>query len=229
LGPLATAYFVELVVKMTDVQFDYDHIPMTIYNKPSIPDRTAYILGKSKESPLDAIVFWGKALAAQGADYIAIPCVTAHFFYEELSRAVEVPIINMVSETGDYLKENGMERIGLMATDGTIAGGFFQKGLESLGIHVEVPSPQGQEQLMNIIYGGIKANHAFSMDDFYGVAKELRDKGAQVIVLGCTELSLILRDNAIGPGFLDATAILARKSVLLCNNRLKKEFIHLIT
>ena len=82
---------------------------------------------------------------------------------------------------------------------------------------------------MGIIYDGIKANKPFAMDDFCMVEKELRDKGAEVIVLGCTELSLIRRDFAIGTGFLDAMEVLAQKSVMLCSGKLKEEFNDIIT
>lgn len=229
MGPLATSYFFEMVVKMTDAQFDYEHIPMVIYNKPDTPDRTNYILKKNTESPLNAIMLMGKTLERQGVDYIAIPCVTAYYFYKELSEKISVPIINMISETASYLKDRKIQKVGIMATNGTIAGGFLRQGFESLGISVEEPSGKCQDKLMGIIYDSIKANKPFVMDDFCMVEQELRHKGAEVIVLGCTELSLIRKDYDIGTGFLDAMEVLAQKSVLLCSSRLKKEFYNLIT
>ncbi len=229
MGPLATAYFIEMVVKMTDAQFDYEHIPMVIYNKPDTPDRTKYILDKNMDNPLCAMMSLAKALEEQGVHYIAIPCVTAYYFYKELSEGIKIPIINMVDETAAYLKNRKIQRVGIMATNGTITGGFFRQGIEDLGIKVVEPSGKCQDKLMGIIYDGIKANKPFAMDDFCMVEKELRDKGAEVIVLGCTELSLIRRDFAIGTGFLDAMEVLAQKSVMLCSGKLKEEFNDIIT
>lgn len=226
---MATACFIEMVVKMTDARVDSEHIPMIIYNKPSIPDRTNFILGKSKDNPFIEIAEIGKALSCQGVDYIAIPCVTAYFFYKQLCQQIKVPIIDIIRETADHLKENGIGRVGLMATDGTILGGFFKKGLEEQGIEVVQPSADGQKHLMNIIYNGIKANMPFAMEDFNAVKKELVDAKAEVIILGCTELSIIHRDYNIGPGFLDVMEVLARKSILLCGGQLKKEYLCLIT
>ena len=214
---------------MTDARVDREHIPMIIYNKPCIPDRTNFILGKSKDNPFIEIAEIGKALAGQGVGYIAIPCVTAYFFYEQLCKEIEAPIIDMIGETARYLRESGIGRVGIMATDGTIAGGFFKKGLEEQGIEVVLPSVSRQKLLMNIIYNGIKANMPFAMEDFKAVKNELLDAKAEVIILGCTELSIIHRDYDIGPGFLDAMEVLAQKSVLLCGGRLKKEFLSLIT
>ena len=229
LGPLATACFIEMAVKMTDARTDSEHIPMIIYNWPGIPDRTGYILGKSSENPFIEMARIGKTLSGQGADYIAIPCVTAYFFYEQLCKEVDVPIIDMIGETARHLRDNGVRRAGLMATDGTVTGGFLRKGLEQQGIEVVQPSAGGQKLLMDIIYKGVKANMPFAMDDFNAVKKELLNAGAEVIILGCTELSVIHRDQDIGPGFLDAMEVLAQKSVLLCGGRLKKEFLNLIT
>lgn len=229
LGPLATACFVERVVKMTNARSDSEHIPMIIYNRPYIPDRSSYILGRSRENPFDEMAKIGKSLAGLGADYIAIPCVTAYFFYDKLCDEIGVPVIDMIGETAQHLKENGIRRAGLMATDGTITGGFFKRGLEQYGIEVIQPSAESQKLLMNIIYKGIKADMPFSMDDFNAVKNELFNAKAEVIILGCTELSVINRDYNIGPGFLDAMEVLARKSVLLCGGELKKEFLCLIT
>ena len=85
LGPMATAYFLELMVTMTDAATDQDHPKMIIMNVPTVPDRTAYILGRSTESPLEPMAALGQQLKALGADIIATPCITAHYFHSDLS------------------------------------------------------------------------------------------------------------------------------------------------
>lgn len=228
MGPLATAYFMELVAKMTDARADNEHIPMIVCCRPDTPDRTSFIVGKSKDSPLDAIISAGRLLAGQNVEYIAIPCVTAYFFYRELQDRIAVPIIDMIYETAACLREEGIRKVGLMATDGTIASGFFKKGLNEQGISVVEPSSAGQERIMEIIYGSIKANKPVLMDDFVSVENELREHGAQAIILGCTELSMIHRDYPLGSGYLDAMEVLARKSILLCGGRLNSKYKHLV-
>ena len=228
MGPLATAYFMELVVRMTDAGADCEHIPMIIFNRPDTPDRTSFIVGKSGNSPLEAIIKVGNQLADHQVDYIAIPCVTAYFFYQQLKEGIAAPVINMIEETAVCLKQEGIQRVGLMATDGTISSGFFREGLKHHGISVVEPSAQGQKRVMDIIYGSIKANQPVKMEDFNVVEKELRENGAQAILLGCTELSMIHRDFPLGSGFLDSMEVLARKSVLLCEGRLKKEYERLV-
>ena len=129
MGPIATAYFMELVIRMTDALRDQEHLDMLVYSVPSVPDRTGFILGQSAESPLPEMIRVGNALAAQGAERIAIPCVTAHYFYRELEARIPVPIINGLAQTVEHLKQRGVEQAGIMATDGTIAAGLFREAL----------------------------------------------------------------------------------------------------
>ena len=229
LGPIATAHFMELVIRMTDAQTDQEHLDMIVYSFPSIPDRTGYILDNTKPSPLPPMVAIGEKLAQQGADHIAIPCMTAHYFHQELSDGIATPIINGIAETVRHLKENGITRVGIMATTGTIRTGLFRRELERQGLEPLIPSAQRQEDVMHLIYSNIKANRPPEMERFHAVRRELQDMGAQAIILGCTELSLIKRDEAIGPGFIDAMEVLAQQSVIRCGGALKAEYQCLIT
>lgn len=229
LGPLATTHFMELVIAMTDAATDQDNVDMIVYNFPSIPDRTGYILGSNLRSPLPGLLSVGRSLARQGADCIAIPCMTAHFFYEELCAAIPAEILHGVRGTVQHLKEQGVTAAGVMATDGTLASNLFIRELIDAGILPVLPSDDRQEDVMHLIYRNIKAGIPVEMERFYRVEAELREKGAQVIILGCTELSMIKRDHPIGPGYLDAMEVLARQAILNCGGKLKAEYHCLIT
>ena len=91
---MATAYFMELLTRMSDAKTDQEHMEVIIYSKPSIPDRTGYILGKSEKSPLPDMLSVGEKLRTAGAELLAMPCITAHYFYEELEKRLGVPVIN---------------------------------------------------------------------------------------------------------------------------------------
>lgn len=229
LGPAATAYFMDLVIRMTDANADQEHLEMIVHNCPSIPDRTGYILDNSKPSPLPAMIRIGQQLAKLGVGYVAIPCMTAHYFYDELKAGISVPIIHGLAETARFLKESGITKAGIMATDGTIASGLFHRALEAEGIQPIVPSPERQADVMHLIYNNIKANLPAEMDRFHAASHELKESGAQAIILGCTELSLIKRDHPIGAGFIDAMEMLAQQSILRCGGKLKEEYKYLIT
>lgn len=228
LGPMATAFFMQMVIEMTDAAVDQEHIEMYIHNCPSIPDRTGYILGKSSENPCRPMSEVGKNLATNGAEVIAIPCVTANYFYRELSEAIPVPIINIIEETGAYLSARGIKSVGLMATDGTVSSRLFQGILETAGIHVILPDEDGQKDVMHLIYENVKASKPVELNRFERVSEELRTKGAEVLILGCTELSMIRRDYKIGAGYLDVMQLLAKCAVERCGT-LKEEYKELIT
>lgn len=229
LGPIATAYFYELIIRMTNAKKDQEHMEMLIYSKPAIPDRTEYILGRSKDNPVYPMQEIGKALVELGAEYIAIPCITAHYFYDKLSESIPVPMIHIVKETALHLKQHGIQRVGIMATEGTISSMLFQNELERIGITPMIPSKEKQNMVTHLIYQNVKANLPIEIDKFKLVADELFSNGAEVIILGCTELSLIKRDFDIGAGYIDAMEVLAMRSIVLCEAELKEEYRSLIT
>lgn len=229
LGPMATAYFMELVTDMTDAATDQEHLQMLIYSAPSIPDRTRYILDNTSENPLPEMLRIGKFLAQQGAQNIAIPCVTAHYFFEKLESGIPVPVINGVRETALHLKNHGITKAGIMATDGTVKSRVFHRELEKQGIEAIVPSADRQADVMHLIFDDIKAGKPADMTRFAGITKQLQENGAQAIILGCTELSLIKRAHTIGPGFLDAMEILAQQAILQCGKPLKEKYRSLIS
>uniref|UniRef100_UPI0040577E09 aspartate/glutamate racemase family protein n=1 Tax=Acetatifactor sp. TaxID=1872090 RepID=UPI0040577E09 len=228
LGPMATAYFLQLIIEMTDAATDQEHIEVLLHSKPQIPDRTKYILGQSTKNPMPQLLEIGRALAEQGAEVIAIPCITAHFFQRELEEKIGCPIVHAIEETARYLQTEHVTCVGLMATDGTIQSKLFQTVFAKYGITCVVPEESGQSKVMHIIYDNVKAGLPGEMDLFESVAEELFAEGAEVVLLGCTELSLLKRDDKLGKGFLDVMEVLARQVVLSCAS-LKKEYEHLIT
>lgn len=227
LGPMATIYFMELVVKMTKANADREHIPMIVYNYPETPDRTEYILDNTKPNPLGYILDMGKNLKEQGALYFAMPCITAHFFGEDINKELGDGFINMIEETAIYLKQKGIEKVGLMATDGTIKCRVFEKTLNAYGIEVEVPSSEGQKKVMDIIYNQVKAGKEVDIDELYEVKAELKNKGAKLFILGCTELSVIKGNYSLDCEFLDVLEILAKRSVELCGATLSDKYDYL--
>ncbi len=228
LGPMATAYLMELIVDMTDAKTDQEHIDAIIFNRPGVPDRTAYILDPSKPSPVPPMVDMAQKLENLGVCAIGTPCVTAHSFHEDLQSSVNVPFIHMVQETAAYLKAAGCKKAGIMATSGTVHMGLFQKALTDIGLDYALPDKAMQENVMSLIYDNVKAGIPADMDKFRAVSEALRSDGCDAVILGCTELSIIKRDNEIGPGYLDALEVLARAAILTCGKKVKTEYESLL-
>lgn len=215
-GPMATVYYMQRVIEMTKAGCDQEHINMLVFNDCDIPDRTAFITEKSPDNPLPVMVEDAKRLEAAGCEFVVIPCNTAHYFYDELEQAVEIPVVNIVEETIRYAKARvqDLSCVGIMATTGTIVTGTYQKYAERAGLSYAVPDENEQNLLMQIIYDGVKAGKPVPRADFDRVANHLRAKGAQCLILGCTELSVLKRDLPINdPDVLDSIDVLASETV----------------
>jgi aspartate racemase len=114
LGPAASVYFYQLITQHTEALCDQDHLDIVLISKASIPDRTEYILGISADSPLPAMTEGVKKLAEAGAQIIAVPCNTAHYFYDEIERISPVPVLNIVKETVSLAQSAGIRKLGIM-------------------------------------------------------------------------------------------------------------------
>lgn len=229
MGPMATAYLLQLIIEMTDAKTDQEHLDVIVFNRPAVPDRTAYILDNTKPSPLPVLRDAAQKLTGLGAGVLCAPCVTSHYFYEALSGGIPVPFVHMLRETAEELRRAGKRKTGVMATTGTVRMGLFQSALGEAGIEAQLPSPACQELVMSMIYDEIKAGKPASPEKFQAAEEELYAQGCDSIVLGCTELSLIKKSAPLGPGYLDALEVLSKRCVQLCGGALKTEYENLLT
>ena len=219
LGPMATVYFYELLTALTDAKSDQEHIDMVISSRATTPDRTAFILGESKINPIDDMIEDAKKLVAFGAEIIAIPCNTAHYFYDQLAAAVNVPILNIVEESVACLKNDGVRRFGLLATDGTVQSGTYQKYCKAHDITCVIPDKNFQKMVMTIIYDQIKQGKRADMQSFERIEDHMRSLGCERLILGCTELSLIKRDEGLSDYFTDSLECLALATIRACGKQ----------
>lgn len=192
-GPLATVYFADLIVKMTPAKCDQDHIRTIVSNNPKIPDRTDYILDRSKPNPLPVMIEDARMLESLGCDFIAIPCNTAHFFFDEIQKNIDVELINIVEETVRFAVENvdGLQKLGILATSGTLYSRVYEIVCERFGVQCEIPNDDEIKDLMHIIYDEVKAGRPFSHKELFSIIDSMKDRGCEAVVLGCTELSAI--------------------------------------
>ena len=219
MGPEATVSLFRRIVEVTRATCDQDHLRIIIDNNPKIPDRTPAILGRG-ESPVPMMVSTARNLEHAGADFIIIPCVSAHHFIGLLQEGISVPILSIIDAVIAELGRDAptLDTVGLLATTGTITGGHFQRGLEDAGYVVKVPTPSDQEKLvMEAIYGerGIKAGFltAENKERLMEASRRLVELEAQGIIAGCTEVPLVLSQEDLSVPFFDPLLILAREAV----------------
>ena len=227
-GPAATVDFMAKVVRHTPAGRDQEHIKMVVEQNPQIPDRTANLLFNEAD-PTMAMYATCKRLESSGANAIAIPCNTAHAFVERIQPYLRVPIVNMLSETiGAIAEQYGSGKtIGLLATSGTVQSQVYHEAARLAGLQLITPGFDYQQLVMNAIYGerGIKAGFTDGLckDQLLLAAEHLCELGADVLILGCTELPLVLshcddfkiREHTVA--LVDPTTILAIRCVQLAS------------
>jgi aspartate racemase len=226
IGPAATVDFMQKIIKNTSAERDQDHIRLVIEHNPQIPDRTANLIGAGTDPTL-ALYSACKRLEANGAALIAMPCNTAHAYVSRLQPGLSIPIVNMLSETVRHIGDHypGHATVGLLATTGTVSSQVYHEAARGTGLDFIVPDARHQALVMDAIYGkqGVKAGFVDGpcKEALLQALAHLVERGATVVILGCTELPLLLPEDAayrIGGSeivLLDPTAILARRCVAL--------------
>ena len=214
MGPMATLDLFRKVLESTDAHNDAEHIRLYIDCHTGIPDRTQAILAGG-ESPVSHILESARKLADMGADFLLIPCNTSHYFYEEIAKSSPIPVMHMIRETAQALKQDGVRCVGLLATDGTVQAGVYQTELERYGIRTVCPDENAQREVMRLIYDGIKAGaDRFDTTLLTQELQHMRESGAKRIVLGCTELPIAFEKYGIvASDTVDPTDILAKAAV----------------
>lgn len=215
MGPEATIDLFQKIVQFSPAKQDQDHLRMIIDNNPKIPDRTKAILYNG-ENPLPELIRTAQNLEKAGADFIIMPCNTAHYFYHEIQKTVKIPILNMIQETASYIYRTFPEikKVSLFATKGTYKTGLYQTFLDEINIETLLPTEAEQNQIMEIIYQ-VKAGNALRSlrKLMIKIAEAQIHKGAQGIIAGCTEIPLVLKNGDIKIPVIDPTLILAQKAI----------------
>ena len=226
MGPEATAYFFELIIRLTAADEDQGHVPVIIRSDPRVPDRTKSIL-EGGPSPLPSLVDGARALRAAGADLVVMPCITAHYFLPELASRVKIPFVSLLDESREFLRKEhpAVRKVGLVATTGTVRSGIVRDAFARAGIEVLIPSEADQARIMEALYGqkGIKAGCTTGSPRraVLGVARRLVREGAQAIMAGCTEVPLVLRAEDFDVPFVEPLLIGARACILRAGFRLR--------
>jgi aspartate racemase len=202
-------------LRLTPAKTDQEHLRVIIDNNPKIPDRSPAIVGTG-EDPTPALVAGARTLQQAGADVIVIPCNTAHYFYERVQNAVSIPILHIMEEVAATAGEEvpTARVLGILATAAAVSSGLYARACARRGIEVVNPDPSGQQVVNRAIYavkGGqmgpeITAGLKKIVDGLVG-------RGAQALVLGCTELPFVLKPQDVRVPLLDSNQILARAAV----------------
>lgn len=216
MGPEATSDIFRSIIRLTSAEKDQDHIPTLVYSLPQVPDRMSSI-NNNDPAIIPYLVEGVQLLENSGAIVISIPCNTVHYYYDIMADTIDVPIINMIEETVAEVKQNypDIKKVGLLATTGTISTGLYEDELTKNGFDVIVPDERIEhEYVMKAVFGIKSGADRKVNEDLLAVAGEnVINKGAEIIVLGCTEIPLAFNPERSGVPVVNASEVLARKSI----------------
>ncbi|MDR7415360.1 MAG: amino acid racemase [Armatimonadota bacterium] len=215
MGPRATADFFRKLIELTPARRDQDHLRVLVESNPQIPDRSAFILGGG-EDPTPWLVEAARRLEAAGADFLVIPCNTAHYFLEAIRRSVRIPVLDITEAVAEAAVRAvpGLVAAGLLATTATIRARLYHRTFARREVRVVVPEGEEQEVVDRAIYS-VKAGDLGPAvrEGVRRVGLGLVDRGAQAIVLGCTEIPLVVDPAEWPVPVIDSTLALARTAV----------------
>lgn len=222
MGPEATIDFMALVVALSGAAKDQDHIHLIVDQNPKVPNRQRALRGEGPD-PGAVLATMARRLEQAGADFLVMPCNTAHAFVAAIRESVRIPLISIIDVT---VEEIGVacplaRDVGVMATDGMLQAGLLQNALTESGRNVIVPSDDELRDLMRLIHG-IKAGDksAAAGQAMAALAKALEDKGAEIVIAACTEIPLLLSKNDLTVPLISTTEVLARRTVALARRAL---------
>lgn len=221
MGPQATQDFYQRILDKTDASRDQEHLPAVILSDTAMPDRTLAILGGDSEACYARLLADAKMLEQVGCTAVAIPCNTSHYFADRLQEELHIPLIHMVRETAKAVAARGCKQVGILATDGTVKTGIYQRECEALGIQALAPDPATQKLVMSIIYDEIKKGEKGSREKFALIDRALRDMRCDAAILGCTELSVYRTCHGLPDFYVDAMDILAQRCITACGYKLR--------
>jgi aspartate racemase len=205
-------------VDHTDAATDQEHINTVILSDTGIPDRTEAILSGNTAPAEDALISAAKKLEAAGAEIIAMPCNTAHYFINDIRAAVSCEVIDMIeAAVADAVKKSGKAdpAIGVLATDGTLEAGVYEKEISKQSAHFERPDAMGQREIMSLIYDDIKSGREADEIKFNAAVRSFSED-CDIVILACTELSVYKESHDVPSNCIDAMDSLVRETILAC-------------
>ena len=194
MGPEATIDLMRRVMAATPAKDDADHIHLLVDQNPKVPSRIQALIERTGPSPTDELVRMARNLEAAGATVLAIACNTAHAYAGEIAGSVSIPLLDMVALTAEEIAVRPLKhrRVGMLASTAVLQLGLYERAFEASGIETRYPRPDEQEQVLGLIKA-VKAGRTAELhSDFNGLARRLLSENTDLLVVACTELSLLV-------------------------------------
>ena len=198
LGPNTTAEFYLELIKRARPVYPYSYPDIFIHSVP-VPfsvEKDMVQNGHGEEAMFRILKDAVQKLENAGADFIVIPCNTVHIFYEQLRSLLNIPLLNILNETAMVCRSRGWKKVGTLGTKMTIQSRIYSRALEDAGIIPVELAGDTRERLSLIIYRILSGDTSSKQrEEILGMMSMLRDQGADGVILGCTDLQLLIQEN----------------------------------
>jgi len=215
MGPLATVDFMSRVIILNPIKTEKDHVHLIVDQNPHVPNRQIKT-SEQRDEIASMLAESAKKLEIAGANFIVMPCNTAHMFTEEIKKVIDIPFLHIVEEAVIEISKNHPKKmaVGIMATSACLESKIYQEGLSEANRSFIIPDERLQEECMKIIFSIKDGKEINPMQNrMVKVAKHLIAKGAEIIIAGCTEIPLILKASDIEVPLISSTEILALRTI----------------
>jgi aspartate racemase len=213
MGPAATVAFMATIVNLTPADVDQDHVHTIVDNDPDVPARQDAIL-RGGPSPVPAMAAMARRLESAGADFLVMPCNTAHAYSAQIEAAVDIPLVSIITATVDRCRQ--FQSVSLLATEGCLRANVYQEALSDAGVELLLPTDDELQEFMRLTFEIKRANTSEAVSSgMLQLAESLLGRGAQALIAGCTEIPLVLNEAMLRAPLISSTDELAKKTIAL--------------
>ncbi|MEG0284443.1 MULTISPECIES: amino acid racemase [Vagococcus] len=227
MGTIATELYIKQINQKTPTKNDQDYLDYVLVNYSTIPDRSSYLMNKEEnENPLPYLLNIIEKQGSLNPKFFALTCNTAHYFFDDLEKATDIPILHMPRLAVEEASKNYSKgtRVGIIGTEGTIKNKIYDNFILDAGFELIHPTLEIQQMVSTLIFDKIKQKNILDVELYNDILRKMFEElNCEMVILGCTELSL-MEDlaNYQNEHVIDPQNILAEKSVELALENRKK-------
>ncbi len=218
MGPYATIDFMAKVISLTPADSDQDHARMLVNHNPKVPDRQIDT-DEQRLAVRETLAEMALLLEAAGADFLVMPCNTAHAFNDLAVEKISIPFVNIVTETVAAIRDLEPEAmsVGVLATDACLKANLYQSAIHDAGLSVQLPSHREQEAVMQLVFRIKSGNQGGDVaHEMSNIANSLIQRGVDILIAGCTEIPLVISAERMTVPVISSTEVLAERTVAIC-------------
>ncbi len=216
MGPMASQLLYQTITQRTLASCDQEHLNIFLYSHASLPDRTQAIQQGYTQEIREKLVADVQLLEKMGAQVLAIPCNTSHYFYQDMAKALSIPLLNMVQLTAQTVAQAGHKKVAILSTEGTQFSKLYETAFQEYAIQtVDIPCFL-QEKVNYLIYDVVKQGATPSWSQFEDIHQFLLGQELDQVVLACTELSVFGSIHPLPSFYVDALHVLAQAAITHC-------------